>query len=150
MGFCYQGRKLVCDHCGTADGTVRKRKCPVRYCYPVALCKKCWDTPEIRQKAKQYHIDNKCKEKHEAFIAERKREADMIESGEFLRASALTAGPGRVHVIFRGKTSYKGRYMAAATYDAIPLGKTATIADYEAIEGKTLEEAPVSFYSKEI
>lgn len=147
MGFCYSySGKLVCDHCGAAEGTTRKRKCPSGYCYPVALCKKCWDTPEIRQKFKQYHIDNKCADKHAAVMADRAREATMIESGEFLRCAALNAGPGRVHVVFRGKDSEKGRYMASTTYASIPLDKAATIADYEAIEGKTLEEAPINFY----
>src|SRR5438309_912895 len=39
MGFIYQGKKLVCDFCGTAGA--RKMNCPHGYCQAYATCASC-------------------------------------------------------------------------------------------------------------
>ena len=146
MGFCYEGKKLVCDNCGAAEGTTRKRKCPHNYCYPTALCKKCWSDPAIRAKDKAHHINNDCAGKMQASRDHAAKEVAMREAGAFIRCSAMSAKDGRVHVIFRGNNSEIGKYMAKETYDAIGLREIATPEDYEKIEGKTLENAPINFY----
>lgn len=146
MGFCYQGKRLVCDNCGAAEGTTRKRRCPSNYCYPSALCKKCWTDKEIRAKFNKYHIDNDCAGKMQASQDKRDKEAAMIAAGAFIRCSALGQDDGRVHVIFRGNDKEVGKYMAKETYAALPFDYPATPEDYEKIEGKTLENAPTNFY----
>ena len=52
MGYCYdQHNRLCCDICGKAGG-VRKIKCPVNWCQPVAACEPC-------RKAKKHIPDDK-------------------------------------------------------------------------------------------
>jgi len=41
MGFCYDSHgRLCCDLCGSSGG-VRKVRCPVNWCSPIAVCPKC-------------------------------------------------------------------------------------------------------------
>lgn len=146
MGFCYPGKKLVCENCGAAEGTTRKRRCPSGYCYPAALCKKCWADKTIRAKFNAFHIEHKCAEKMQESRNKKDREVTLMDSGIFLRCAALNTNDGRVHVIFRQHYREIGKYMAKETYAAIGLGEIATIDDFEKIEGKPLEDAPTEFY----
>jgi len=119
MGYCYRGKRLVCDVCGNADGTSRKRKCPYGWCYPPAICKSCWNKKEIRDKFHQYHADHECQKSSRETNEKYQKEQDMIDGGKYIRCSALSVDDNIVHVIFRGKTNNTGRYMQRNTYRAI-------------------------------
>ena len=45
MGFCYQGKRLCCDLCGTPGA--RKNACPVKWCQPIACCATCKDAGKL-------------------------------------------------------------------------------------------------------
>lgn len=48
MGYCYsQSGSLCCDRCGKPGA--RKRQCPAGWCQPAALCRDCWNDPEVKQ-----------------------------------------------------------------------------------------------------
>jgi len=80
----------------------------------------------------------------EPYRAHERQAAQILADGKALRCSALTAGPDRVHVLFRlADGSLVGRYMSHAAYDAIPLLENATPEDY-AKHGE-LTEAPPAF-----
>lgn len=150
MGYCYQGKRLVCDSCGGV-GTTRKRACPFRYCPARAACATCY----ARQRAAGEHskaAHASCARRSEEMRERDARHAALLAAGEAVRCSALgvTAASGgrvsdeRVHVLFRradGTTI--GRYMSAATYHAIPFLEPATPADY-ARHGE-VTEAPDGF-----
>jgi hypothetical protein len=90
-------------------------------------------------------------DKARAIVAEEEaREAKAAAakaSNAPVRWAAETVAEGRVHVLFRrADGSVEGRYMAAETYHAIPLGVTATPEDF-AIHGP-LETAPADFAPK--
>lgn len=77
----------------------------------------------------------------------------LLDAGSYLRCSAApcdangvkhTGNNVKVHVLFRNKDGDKiGRYMTSETYNAIPLGKHATVADYELLG--EVEPAPGEF-----
>lgn len=144
MGYCYNSKnQLVCDVCGHANGTTRKRKCPHGWCQPAAICKSCWNKPEIKEQYKQYHITHECEKHKREFDEREKQRTELIEDGKFVRCSARTDNNGKIHVLFQGKHSIEGRYMQKETYHAIPYLENATIEDYERF-GK-LEIAPSQF-----
>lgn len=135
MGYCYQGRKLVCDSCGGV-GTTRKRPCPFGYCPARAACADCYK----RQRAageytKAAHAicgarDAQAKERDA-------RQRALLAAGEAVRVAALGVddeqGSPRVHVLFRrADGSTVGRYMSHETYSAIPPLAPATPAHYAA------------------
>lgn len=148
MGYSYDRTtgRLVCDHCGQADGTVRKRCCPHGWCPPPAYCKTCWNTPEIRQADKDHHIKNDCQGHAEASANRDAEEKQMLADGMRVRCSALSTDDGRVHVIFRCKSGDVGAFMKRETYRHYPLVENHTWEDYELIEGQPLQSAPANFY----
>jgi hypothetical protein len=144
MGFCYEGRKLVCDVCSAAGA--RKRKCPFGYCSSLAVCKTCWNGPKFAKGAwKASHKAHGCDVKHAAYVAKEAEKAAMLAEGKLLRVAALGKGDGTVHVIFRGKDGEVGYLMSKEAYDAFPLGAPVTPEDYATVG--TLTPAPTSFYS---
>lgn len=138
MGYLYRGNELVCMTCGCAGA--RKVKCPYNYCPPIAICSECRKVH--KKELKQAHIDNKCKENHEAFVEKQNLEKKLIEQGIPVRCAAMGVD-GKVMVLFKLKTGTVGFYMAHATYDAIPLDAVATPDDYRKIG--ELTEAPSNF-----
>lgn len=61
MGFCYETdwrtgkRRLVCEACSAADGTVRKVACPGGWCQADALCVGCRKDPEVKARRAEAH-----------------------------------------------------------------------------------------------
>lgn len=134
MGYSYtvtaDGRELLdCDVCGNSGG-VRKIRCPFGYCQAIAICPKCRaEHPEYVSKAG--HKEQGCERRHEAFMAEREKEARLIAEGRFVRCAALQHN-GRVKVCFRGKDGAEVYYwMSHETYDALPLAAVFAVEDYE-------------------
>lgn len=146
MGYSY-GRNekgnyvLSCDSCGNIGG-VLKRKCPHNYCPAPALCPSCWI--ERRGELKAYH-ETHCKAASERYAAQRQREKDLMENGEFIRCAALSHDD-RVKVIFRGKSAEKAFFMSHETYDSIPLGETALVSNYEKF-GPCVEAKSIDIYA---
>jgi hypothetical protein len=155
MGHCYARvfsaktgkfrNSLVCDKCSNPGASTRR--CPAGYCPGSDICKTCWNGGE-RAADKKYHLDSKCHEKHAEFVAQEARKQEMLDAGKWLRCAALGVGNGpdrKVHVVFRNKTgAEKGLYMAAATYNALPLLSHATPEDYAAVGA--VEPAPANFH----
>lgn len=148
MSYSYDSLtgQLVCDRCGTADETVRKHRCPWGYCLPSALCETCWETPAIRQREKDSHVD--CKAKSEAYERRETERLEMLDAGKRIRAAALSIDQGRIHVIFQTKNGHVGAYMSPETYHAFPYGENHTWEDYETVEGRPLVAAPSKFQYK--
>ena len=123
-----------CDRCDNAPA--KKYYCPHGYCPPCYLCPDCWR--ELKANGKWREAHKKCKEGHENFEAKRRKEREMIESGHFLRCSALNhtfvstddQEITRVKVIFRGKQKEIAYFMAPETYRSIELLMIATPDDY--------------------
>jgi hypothetical protein len=142
MGYCYQGNQLCCDRCGGVGG-VRKVPCPFGYCPATALCPECKrKCPEVSSKAS--NRVGGCEKGHLEFVRREQEAKDMLGAGKLLRCSALSAGPDRVHVLFRdmnGATT--GYYMSEATYRSHPLGTNVTPEMYEAFG--PLEPAPAEY-----
>lgn len=139
MGFCYEGRKLVCDNCSTAGA--RKHKCPFGYCSSCALCKECVKTVKASGKWKEIHKN--CKANHEAFAAKEAEKVAIVEAGGFLRVAAMGTKDGKVRVLFRGKTGDVGYTVEKTTYDAFPLGANVTPEDFAKVG--ELTPAPATF-----
>jgi len=133
---------LVCDVCGHAGG-VRKRRCPYGYCKPTAICPACWEKPEIKKMmSKEKHQD--CKAYAEKWEKTKQRESEILQSGAFVRCSALNHKTYGVHVIFRNKDGQEiGKYMSKDTYHALPYGEPFTVEDYAKVG--ELIDAPNNF-----
>ena len=143
MGYCWQGKKLVCDICGHAGA--RKYRCPFGYCSPAAACSKC-RKEHTKKFGKAAHRAHGCEENHNRFMAERALEQSLLDSGFALRCSVKQAGPDRVHVLFRKKdNSTIGFYMKDATYASYPLGVPVTPEMYKDKQGYLLEIAPPTY-----
>ena len=141
MGFCYEGRKLVCDCCG-ASGS-RKRKCPFGYCPALAVCKTCWASKFAKGAWKADHVKHGCDKKHAAYMAKEAEKAAMLAEGKVLRCAAMGVND-TVHVLFEGKDgNMVGFFMSSATYGSIPLGAHATPDDY--LKFGSLTAAPSEF-----
>ncbi len=139
MGFCYEGRKLVCDHCSKVGG-VRKRHCTYRHCPAVALCALCWKVKRVGDR--KYHEEN-CKAKHEAYMRREAEARDLLARGELLCVSAigLFDGTNRVRVTFQTNgMGYRHFIMAMETYHAFPALANSTLRDYQRI-GECVEAA---------
>lgn len=121
-------------------------RCPFGWCQKYYICGNCWNEPEIK-KAFTKESHEKCRINSEAMHAQEAEAKALQDAGQFLRVAALSTDHNSVHVIFRGANGIEaGRYMTHETYDAIPIGKNATIEDYEKIAGGSLPEAPTEFY----
>lgn len=122
MGYSYtMSGALCCDNCGKS-GRVKKIPCPHGSCPSAALCPKCQKTVTIpHTHCAAFAADMRAREA---------REAEIVATGGALRCSAMQAGPGRVHVLFRTSTGTVGYYMTDAAYKAIPLLHPATPDDY--------------------
>jgi hypothetical protein len=151
MGYCYEGRKLVCDACSTA-GAIKVR-CPFNWCQPTALCRAC-----RAGKCKGFGSKNPvtvakfhptCEAASRHFKAQQDRAAALLAEGKAVRCSALNAdGGSKVHVLFKkADGTCIGRYMSPAAYGSIPILEPATPEDYEALGG-ILTEAPDDFYGR--
>ena len=152
MGYSYgrssSGRyALCCDHCGKVGAC--KRPCPHGYCLAVALCKEC-NAGEPGREYKRYHVENHCKEKHEACVAKRENEARLLAAGEFLLCARVYADfddPARTWVKhwFRGADgTERVRYARTTASDAIGTD-CVTLRDFEARAasfGPVLETPP--------
>ncbi len=150
MGYCYgtnykTGRiALSCDFCGRSDGTTKKILCPHGYCSPLAVCPTCKVVGKHIHNEKGEDIHTRCKIQSELYNKKLSEKQLLLDSGEWLRVSALSTDDDRVHVIFRnGKGEEIGRYMRHETYDKLGIGTT--LKDYEALE-IDLKEAPTNFY----
>ena len=143
MGFCYQGRLLVCDICGAVGG-VRKIKCPAGYCQSVAQCPECRRTKRLKREHPDYHKD--CAARHAEFGAKMAKREALIEAGVSVRCSALSVSDTKVHVLFQtnkeGATI--GYYMTPEVYASIPLLESVSPEDYRAFG--ELTEAPANYY----
>jgi hypothetical protein len=132
MGYCYQGNQLVCDCCGTVGG-VRKVRCPFGYCPPTAACPECRRKHSAKLSGKEAHRKVGCERLHLEFERREQEGLDMLNAGKSLRCSAMSAGPDRVHVLFRDKAgATTGYYMSDATYASHALGANVTPEMYEA------------------
>lgn len=136
MGYCYEmrngRRRLCCDVCGEADGTVRKVACKYGYCPATAMCAGCRKNPGVKAKDRAYHEAN-CKEAAAEFAAREARKDEVLALGGLLRCAAVNEGDD-VRVYFRdlnGDTVE--RLMSPETYRAFGLLDVATLADYERV-----------------
>lgn len=133
MGYCYtKSGLLCCDICGRSGG-VRKRKCPFGYCQPIAACPSC-KKERAKIFTKEHHRERGCEKRSLELKAKLKKEAELLESGQAVRCSAMGVREGseyKVHVLFRKKDkTCIGFYMSKETYDALPLSKPFTPDDY--------------------
>jgi hypothetical protein len=129
MGYSYQGRQLCCDVCGKVGG-VRKVRCPFGYCQAVAICPACKkEHPEYV--SKEGHRKMGCDVKHDEFMREQAKRADIIARGGLLRVAALSHG-AMVKVIFKGRDGDYAYFMEPETYHAIPIDVPAELTDYRA------------------
>lgn len=133
MGYCYEGRKLVCDMCSTAGA--RKRRCPAdNYCPAPALCASC--NAAVRKDGRWKDAHAGCYAASAAYKAKQAERARRLEDGEYLRTSASTlweTHPDVVEVCFRNLTGAEVKlYMTRETYRAIGLGEAASTLDFAA------------------
>ena len=135
MGFCYEGRKLCCDICGTAGA--RKVRCPFGYCPATAACSTCRKTRKDILNTAAHRIQG-CEEGHRKFVEREERKARLLAEGQWLRCSAY--GPsGVVKVGFRNADgAEKQVLMPLEVYKAFPLATPVTLEDYERVAGVTL------------
>lgn len=162
MGFSYGTNPLTgysalcCDFCGNCKGEtgengeritlVTKKKCPYGYCQSWATCNQCaklgkhkaesstgFDTdPEKDKELRKNHAG--CKPAHEEYTQARAVEKQALDSGKWIRTSALGYGD-QVKVIFRNKDGQeKAYFMHCWTYGVIPLLQLATPEDYAKID----------------
>jgi len=145
MGYCYQGRKLVCDICG-ATGGVRKYNCPFGWCSPIAACPTCHKNRKERF-SKKAHREAGCEKLAKGFEEEQEKKQNLLSQGIPVRCSASINGD-KVHVLFQKgidiQEGFIGYYMSASTYHPISLGVVATPDDYR--KYGELEPAPDHFY----
>lgn len=141
MGYLYSNNRLVCDICGTPGA--RKRACPHKWCQPIACC----GSDECKRKLAKHRRDvckTKCKTEGEAYDKRKQREREMLDSGLFVRCSAMSCKNGKVHVLFRDRDrKTTGFYMHEDTYRAFPLTLPVTPDDF-ASKGD-VEDAPAEF-----
>lgn len=142
MGYCYQGKRLCCDVCGTPGA--RKRACPYGWCPPLACCATCWKRDDNRFKHKAHHATCLCASE-EMRLRDEKREALLREGFAVRRAARYVGGDfTKVVALFTdARNNDSCFFMTKATYDAIPLGEPATPDDYRA-HGAVVP-CPVSF-----
>lgn len=121
MGYCYQGRMLVCDFCGHVGG-VKKIRCTYGYCQSPAMC------PNCRQKEmKGFRANCKihCKKGHLEFMARQLQETTLLDAGNWVRCSASSVdveNKSMIHVLFKNKNGEnKGYYMSKEVYDSFDL-----------------------------
>jgi hypothetical protein len=142
MGFCYQGKKLVCDICGHAGA--RKMKCPVGWCQAYACC----PSAECKAKLAKHRREVcqvKCREHSARFKAEREQEAKLLADGQAVRCAAMSQPDGSVLVLFRyADGSSVGKFMAPEVYHKHPMAVPRVIADYAA--HGPLVDGPSEFY----
>lgn len=77
MGYSYgrsaSGRMaLSCDNCGHVGG-VSKRRCPVNYCTPTALCRACNATVRQNGTWAEWHVE--CPRMHAEYVAQQAEKA---------------------------------------------------------------------------
>lgn len=138
MGYCYQDGKLCCDACGAVGG-VRKRRCPYGWCSAPAICRSCWQNGE-REKCKSYHAELNCQDKSAQYAREKAEERALLNQGAWIRSAVVAEDGGRVKVWFRNKNGEElVQWMAPETYNALPLLKPYTPADY-ALHGEVWGE----------
>ena len=157
MGYCFEGRRLVCDGCGRAEGTTRKRKCPEGWCQAAALCPECWKGA-VGAEWRAPH--ESCAKSHAVAEEQDARKRAILVAGGAVRVAAIaTEVYGRTNgvpdpaekcdavlVVFRGGNGQEKCFlMAHATYDAIQLLEPATPDDYAkhghvVATGRTWEE----------
>ena len=146
MGYCYfasgpNSGERICECCQVNPG--RLRKCQYGYCQSPAVCPACW--PIRKGEIKNYCFEH-CKPASERFAALEAKRSELLAAGHYIRVAAMSVSDGRVHVIFRNGAGQEiGCYMLASTYDAIPMLEPATREQYELVEGRPLESAPVKF-----
>lgn len=145
------GREVYACEIG-ADGCHRTgctaHRCPYGWCQRYYVCRACWAKPETKALfSKSGGKHERCRVNSIEFHTQEAEAEALKAAGKFVRVAALSTEDDRVHVIFRGANGIEaGRYMTHKTYDAIPIGKNATIEDYENIAGGSLLEAPTEFY----
>jgi len=142
MGYCYSnGGALACDVCGVSGG-VRKVKCPFGWCQPAALCAGCKKKhPQTMDK----HREDGCERQSNAMKERDEKEKSVLDSGGFVRKSALAYANDMVQVLFWNKDGkYIGKAMPRATYHAIPLRDIATPEDYAKVS--PIYDAPNDFH----
>ena len=91
MGYCWQGRLLVCDLCGTAGA--RKVRCPFGWCQPIAACPECRKTKKIEFSAAR-HREHGCEKYSARFKAELAERAELMAAGEYVLTSGLGVDEG--------------------------------------------------------
>lgn len=124
--------RLVCDSCGEADGTVRRRNCPQGWCQPDCICSTCWSDPDKRNDWKQWHIDHDCAGASRLFNVKKDTEAALLAAGKWIRKAAVNVGDGKVKVTFHGNPEPHVIHiiMPSETYASVPIMQPATKEDY--------------------
>lgn len=132
MGYSYSyDGKLACDDCGAANGETRKVRCTYGYCPSPALCPSC--RTNERYHAWRENCRKTCKVES-ARSKERERLRDyLMDSGQLVRVSAISAPEGSVDVTFVNRTEVVIYRMSSEVYHAIDYRVIAKPADYEAI-----------------
>ena len=156
-----------CDECGAADGSVRRIRCPFRYCYPACLCSDCRSAGSalsVRLGApwvsRRYHVGKGCDAKMRAADARRQLERDQGRAGVLFLHSAMSVdatdpatGAGIVQVVLGagpwGEPSpERWVLMRADTYDgvrrAVGAERTPTLDDFRA--GGPVFASPVGYH----
>ena len=121
-------------------------KCPWGYCQRYYACPNCYK--QAKQAHKQKHNKSNNDTCYIGSIEHKKKETEkqnILDSGAFVRCSALAKEGNTIHVLFRNEEDETvGYFMSAEAYHSIPYGVNATIEDYK----KNFEvlQAPNNFY----
>ena len=141
MGFTTttneKGRKVFCcDKCD--EHPARVHKCLHNYCQKYYFCSKCWK--EVKG-VKWNEIHANCENLSNEYDARRKQEQELLDSGKFVRCSAIALDYNNddVQVWFRNKEGIERSFiMTTIAYRTIPLTIPATIEDYQKIENANM------------
>lgn len=139
--------RLVCDRCGSS-GNARRRRCPHEWCGPEVLCPDCFAAVKADGSWTKAHAG--CAKSSAEYREHLEAERAAMESGAFVRCSALTVSPGVVHVIFKGNAGCVGRYMSPELYHLAAPFSVWTLDRFETIAnaaGETLKPAPADFFT---
>jgi hypothetical protein len=142
MGYCYEGRRLCCDVCGTAGA--RKVPCKYGYCPATAMCPACRSNPATKA-AQRNHCEENCRAASAEYKAREARKEALLDAGEYVLSSARSCEDGvTVAVTFTGPFKDSMVYlMDVDTYRDVPRMEPTTVADYEKV-GRVIFRARVA------
>ena len=125
---------FCCDKCDSYPARVHK--CPHSYCQKYYFCSTCWKEIKV---SKWDEIHSKCKQFSNEHHARLGKEQELLDSGKFIRCSALNIDNGDVQIWFRNKEGLEISFIInEKAYRTIPLLTPSIIEDYANIENSNM------------